>query len=103
MAGFAAAISIVSANEVTLPLKIAFGLFVPAIPLLLTAGVICEFILSEDIDRQRGEKFILRFSRPGYYLAAAGLIALSAYLFWWLAAISAILIAIGYFFIRYVL
>jgi hypothetical protein len=93
---FAGAISIISATVISCWLKVAFALFVAAIPLLMTAGLLFEFIASRDLNREGAEPFALYFAKPGYVLAAIGLIALSGHFYWAFAAISVVLILLGY-------
>jgi hypothetical protein len=97
---FAGIISIISSNDITCWLKTAFALFATAIPFLITAGVLFEFIAFGEINRQYGQQRALHFLKPGYILAVMGFIALSGYFHWVFALISTVLVVVGFFTVR---
>jgi len=97
---FAGIISIISSNDITCLLKAAFALFATAIPFLITAGVLFEFTAFGEINRDHSQHCAQYFTKPGYCLAAIGVVTLSGYFHWVFAVISAVLVVLGYFTVR---
>jgi hypothetical protein len=97
---FASLLAIITVSSPTCWVRAAFALFAIAVCLLITAGILFEFIVSADIPQQKGKRLALFFAKPGYFIAVAGVCALVGSLCWLLAAAVAILAAVGFFTIR---
>jgi len=66
----------------------------------VTAGILLEFSVSNDLAFEHGRRLAMRFATPGYYLSTAALVALSGHFHRALAVVSGILVVVGYFTVR---